>query len=165
MNNQNSFLNQNQEDYKEKYNQNNYSRSLYNKNNNYFDDEKNLGKKKDKGSIIMIIIVVILLLSIVGFGIYLFTRESNKEKDITINFLVEEITITEGDNSIISYSTSGTTQEIPMEYESSNEDIAIVNSKGKVFGLKEGNTRVRVTYIINGVKNTKDINVIVTKKK
>ena len=151
-------------DYKVKYNQNNYDRSLYNQNNDYFEDEKNFDEKKGKGNGVLITIIVILVIAIAGIGMYLLFGNKSKE-EIIVNFLVDEITINEGENSIISYSISNNDggEEIQMDDSSSNENVAVVNSKGKIFGMKEGKAKITITYTVNGKVNTKTIDVDVKK--
>ena len=137
----------------------------YNTDDNFYDNVES-DTKEDKnikkigliviGSIVLAIILIILALVI-------FSSKDDDTIKADIRLLTEKISLKVGEEKHISYEILNTEEMLPVSYKSKNESIATVDKNGKVVGVKEGDTKVVISYKSGKKNQEKECEISVTK--
>ena len=164
MNDQNNFNNSNG------FNNQNNSSNLYNNTNNGYymgnpyPEDPPVENNKKNNNLVFIILGAVLVIGLLIFGFIFLFRSGGSDEKGDVNFLVSDVTLTQGESSVLSYRVSNMKEDTPIIFESSDESVAVVNSNGKVTAVGEGTATITASYQVNGETMTKNVEVTVEGK-
>lgn len=116
------------------------------------------GKFNINKNLIRIIIIAVLAVVLIALIILLFGKKISQVKG-DIELARTSITLNIGDKEHISYSIVDTEKEVTSSFKSSNPNVIMVDDKGEVVGVGEGEAEVIISYIIDGVTREKKCQV------
>lgn len=117
--------------------------------------------KKESRSKVGIILLLLIVLAVVGFLLTKSFMKTTEEKkpDPVANISEELVEVNENEDRKINYSFENFEDDPRASFVSSDESIATVNNEGVVHGVKEGETKVIISYFIKDVSYQKEVNV------
>ena len=110
-------------------------------------------------NLIRIVAIVVLVIILIALIIILFGKKNVKGD---IELAKTSVILNIGDKDHISYNIVDTEKEVTSTFKSSDSNIIIVNDKGEVIAINEGEAEVIVSYTIEGVTREKKCHVKVT---
>lgn len=121
-------------------------------------EEKPSKENKNHTTLKIILIAILVIILIV----LLFLVFGGKKNQADISLTSEEIMVQAGEDGYISYKILNTEEDIDVTFISLDSNIAIVDENGKVTGISNGETEIKLTYKINGRVKEKTCKIIVS---
>ena len=121
-------------------------------------EEKPSKENKNHTTLKIILIAILVIILIV----LLFLVFGGKKNQADISLTSEEIMVQAGEDGYISYKIVDTEEDITVLFTSLDPTIAIVDENGKVTGISNGETEIKLSYDINGKTKEKKCKIVVT---
>ena len=121
-------------------------------------EEKPHEEKKSHNTLKIVILAILIIILIV----LVFLALGGNRTKADINLTSEEINLVAGEDGYISYKIVDTEEDITVLFTSLDPTIAIVDENGKVTGISNGETEIKLSYDINGKTKEKKCKIVVT---
>ena len=121
-----------------------------------FDSENNKTSRSKLG-IVVLLLLVLAVLGLLATKSFIKKDDTPKDPDPIVNIQEEVHELNENEDKKISYGFENFKDDPKANFVSSDESIATVNNDGVVHGVKEGETKVIMSYFLNEVSYQKEV--------
>ena len=126
-----------------------------------FDSEANKTSRSKLG-VVVLLILVLAVLGLLATKTFIKKDDTPKDPDPVVSIQEETLELNENEDKKINYSFENFKDDPKTSFVSSDEAIVTVNSEGVVHGVKEGETKIIMSYFLQEVSYQKEVIVRVS---